>query len=57
MKKKILVVDDESSIRESLSKVLHAEDYDVVSAENGQEAIEKFKAEKIDSPALDLGLR
>lgn len=56
MTKKILVVDDESSIREALSKVLHAEDYEVVSAENGQEAIEKFGAEKIDLLLLDLGL-
>jgi DNA-binding response OmpR family regulator len=56
MSKKILVVDDESSIREALNKVLHAEDYEVVSAENGQEAIEKFKSEKIDLVLLDLGL-
>ena len=56
MTKKILVVDDESSIREALSKVLHAEDYEVVSAENGQEAIEKFGEEKIDLLLLDLGL-
>lgn len=56
MTKKILVVDDESSIREALSKVLHAEDYEVVSAENGQEAIEKLGAEKIDLLLLDLGL-
>jgi DNA-binding response OmpR family regulator len=56
MTKKILVVDDESSIREALSKVLRAEDYEVVSAENGQEAIEKFGAEKIDLLLLDLGL-
>jgi DNA-binding response OmpR family regulator len=56
MTKKILVVDDESSIREALSKVLHAEDYEVVSAENGQEAIEKFAQEKIDLLLLDLGL-
>jgi DNA-binding response OmpR family regulator len=56
MSKKILVVDDESSIREALSKVLHAEDYEVVSAENGQEAIDKFKSEQIDLLLLDLGL-
>jgi CheY-like chemotaxis protein len=56
MTKRILVVDDESSIREALSKVLHAEDYEVVSAENGQEAIEKFGQEKIDLLLLDLGL-
>jgi DNA-binding response OmpR family regulator len=56
MTKKILVVDDESSIREALNKVLRGEDYEVVAAENGQEAIEKFGAEKIDLLLLDLGL-
>lgn len=56
MTKRILVVDDECSIREALSKVLQAEDYAVVSAENGQEAVEKFGAETIDLLLLDLGL-
>ena len=56
MKKKILVVDDEGSIREALSKVLHAEDYEVVCAESGQEAIDKFGTGKIDLLLLDLGL-
>ncbi len=37
------MVDDESSIREALSKVLQAEDYEIVAAENGQEAIEKSR--------------
>jgi two-component system copper resistance phosphate regulon response regulator CusR len=50
------VVDDESSIREALSKVLQAEDYEVVSAESGQEAVEKFGAATIDLLLLDLGL-
>jgi DNA-binding response OmpR family regulator len=56
MTKKILVVDDECSIRDALSKVLHAEDYEVVAAENGQEAIVKFGQEKIDLLLLDLGM-
>lgn len=56
MTKKILLVDDERSIRESLCKVLRAEGYEVVCAENGQEAIEKFGEEKIDLLLLDLGL-
>ena len=56
MSMKILVVDDESSIREALSKVLLAEDYDVDTAENGQEAIEKLKTDKINLVLLDLGL-
>src|ERR1035437_2832108 len=56
MNKKILVVDDESSIRDALSKVLQAEDYEVLAAENGQEAIEKIQSEKVDLLLLDLGL-
>lgn len=56
MSRRILVVDDESSIREALSKVLRAEEYEVVSAESGQEAIEKFGMGKIDLLLLDLGL-
>ena len=56
MKKKILVIDSESSIREALSKVLSAENYGVVAAENGQEAVDKFGTEKIDLLLLDLGL-
>jgi DNA-binding response OmpR family regulator len=56
MTKRILVVDDENSIRAALSKLLHAEDYEVVSAKNGQEAIERFGEKKIDLLLLDLGL-
>jgi two-component system nitrogen regulation response regulator NtrX len=56
MSKRILIVDDESSIREALSKVLSEEDYEVVSAENGREAIEKFKLERMDLALLDIGL-
>lgn len=56
MTKKILVVDDESSIREALSKVLRGENYDVISASNGQEATEKFGAEQLDLLLLDIGM-
>jgi DNA-binding NtrC family response regulator len=54
--KRILLVDDERSIRESLSKILRAEDYEIVLAENGQEAIEKHGAERIDLLILDLNM-
>ena len=57
MNTNILVVDDERTIRESLSKVLHAENYEVLCAENGQEAIERFAEARIDLLLLDLGLR
>lgn len=56
MGKKILIVDDESSIREALSKILQVENYEVFPAENGQEAIEKFNTTWIDLVLLDVGL-
>jgi CheY-like chemotaxis protein len=52
----ILLVDDERSIRDSLSKVLRAEGYEVLLAENGQEAIERLAHESIDLLLLDIGL-
>jgi two-component system response regulator MprA len=54
--KRILLVDDDRSIRESLSKILGAEDYEVVLAENGHEAIEKHGAQRIDLLILDLNM-
>ena len=56
MIKRILLVDDERSIRESLSKILGAEKYEVALAENGQEAIEKHGAQRIDLLILDLNM-
>lgn len=56
MHPRILIVDDESSIRDALRKVLHTEGYEVVCAANGLKAIEQFGAEKIDLMLLDLGL-
>jgi DNA-binding NtrC family response regulator len=54
--KRILLVDDERSIRESLSKIMRAENYEVVLAENGQEAVEKHGAERMDLLVLDLNM-
>ena len=56
MTKRILLVDDERSIRESLSKILGVENYEVVVVENGQEAIEKHGAQRIDLLILDLNM-
>jgi len=56
MTKRILLVDDDRSIRESLSKILRAENYEVVLGENGQDAIEKQGAEHIDLLILDLNM-
>jgi two-component system, OmpR family, response regulator MprA len=56
MTKRILLVDDDRSIRESLSKILRAESYEVVMGASGQEAIEKYGAERIDLLILDLNM-
>ena len=54
MTKRILLLDDDHSIRESLSKILRAENYEVVVDENSQEAIERHGVERIDLLILDL---
>ena len=56
MTKRILLVDDDRSIRESLSKILRAENYEVVLGENGHEAIEKHDAERMDLLILDVNM-
>jgi len=56
MTKRILLVDDERSIRESLSKILRAENYEVALADSGEEAIQKQRIERIDLLILDLNM-
>jgi len=56
MKKRILVVDDDPQICESLRKVLCAEGYEVVLAPDGRQGIERFNRERIDLALLDLNL-
>jgi DNA-binding response OmpR family regulator len=50
---KLLLADDERSIRESLRKLFQAEQYDVVLAANGEEAVTKFQGA---STEIDLVL-
>lgn len=56
MAKRILLVDDERSIRDALSKVLRQEHYEVLVAECGQTAIDQYGAGHIDLMLLDLNL-
>jgi len=51
---KILVVDDEKNIVDIIKFNLKREGYDVITAENGREAIEKNEAEKPDLIMLDI---
>ena len=53
-KKKILVVDDEQDVRETLESVLAKLDYDPIVAPGGKEALELIKQNKIDVVLSDL---
>ncbi|MFA5933470.1 MAG: response regulator [Microgenomates group bacterium] len=52
--KKILVVDDERSVVEVLTKKLISEGYEVGVAYDGQEALDKIAKEKFDLVLLDI---
>ncbi|MCJ8275973.1 MAG: sigma-54-dependent Fis family transcriptional regulator [Bdellovibrionales bacterium] len=54
MKPRILVVDDEESIREFLDIMLRKEGYDVTCAEDGQQAIDTLKKRSFDLVISDL---
>ncbi|HJZ11768.1 MAG TPA: response regulator [Acidobacteriota bacterium] len=51
---KILVVDDEDDVRNLLVMIFRDAGYDVVSAANGREAVEKAKTERPDLIFLDI---
>lgn len=52
--KNVLVVDDTKNIRILLSKCLELEGYKVVTANDGQQALELFKRESFDLAFLDI---
>ncbi len=54
MKAKILVVDDEPTMRESLDEILRLEGYDVVSVESGDLAVKTLQEVTFDLILLDL---
>jgi len=51
---KILVIDDETSIRNTLRDILEYEKYEVDDAENGIKGLEMVKANKYDAVLLDI---
>lgn len=53
---KILVIDDTKNIRLMLTKCLELEGYNVVTAGDGNEAIELFRKERFDLAFLDIKL-
>lgn len=53
-REKILVVDDEESIREAMDEFLKGEGYEVSLAENGSEALEMFEENEYDIVFMDI---
>ncbi len=56
MAKKLLIVDDEKDLVETLTFRLEANGYEVIKAYDGQEGLDKAKKEKPDLIILDLML-
>ena len=52
----VLLIDDDRSVRDSLGRVLRVENFDVVLAENGKEALREAIRTKVDFVVLDLNL-
>jgi DNA-binding response OmpR family regulator len=56
MKQRVLIIDDDGSVRESIGKVLQEAGYEVTTADDGEEAVARFVPEQIDLVLLDLNL-
>ncbi len=54
--KRILLVEDECSVRELLKTVLSSEGYTILEANNGVEALSLFRKEAFDLIVIDLGI-
>ncbi len=56
-KRRILVIDDERAIRETLSEILTDEGYAVTAVESGEDGLRRFLEETFDLVFLDVWLR
>jgi CheY-like chemotaxis protein len=56
MKQRVLIIDDDASVRESLRKVLKGAGYEITTAADGEEALTQFVPGQIDLVLLDLNL-
>ena len=54
IQRRILVVDDEPVVVKTLSKAIRRQGFDVVSAVDGEEALEKIRSTKPDLVILDI---
>src|SRR5580704_15236613 len=53
---RVLVVEDQTTLRQTLVRGLEAEGHEVVAAANGEEAAERMTAGPVDAVVLDLML-
>ena len=53
---RILVVDDEPAVRDSLRRALQLEGYEVELAGDGQEALERLSEDGVDAVVLDVSM-
>ncbi len=56
MNKNILIIDDESSIRESLSGILEDEGFRTIAASSAEEGLELIETENVSLVLLDIWL-
>ena len=56
MARTILVVEDETTLRETLADALEVEGFKVIAAADGREALTRFRADRPDLVLLDLML-
>ena len=56
-KRRILVIDDEKSIRETLSEILSDEGYTVTSVSTGEEGLARVLEDRFDLVFLDVWLK
>jgi CheY-like chemotaxis protein len=56
MKANMLLADDDTEVLAALSAAFASEDYDVVIAKNGREAIERMRERRFDIALLDLNM-
>jgi DNA-binding response OmpR family regulator len=54
--KTILLVDDDRSVRELISRVLEGEGYHVITSVNGKQALDKAETQPVDLVLLDLNM-
>jgi DNA-binding response OmpR family regulator len=56
VKKRVLILDDDTSVRHAISRVLVEAGYEVLQAGEEQQALAQFDAKEVDLLLLDLGL-